>query len=230
MFDAARGARSVSASFHSSQVRPLTMTPLTQMSVDELNRILTGSKWLLGSLAVLTALAGIFNQWVTDRVARLQAAAKVESQKRLESSEAELRLTKEKTIRLETRLAHRSLSDSQWAILSAGLTQYAGTQFEFTSYQDDAEVRGLVMPMIKGLLSAGWKGLPARDFLMASLVEGVVIEYAPESAKTLGPPARALCDALNAKRISTTIAPNSELTGFGDRLKIKVGKKPTQGW
>ncbi len=57
------------------------MTPLNEMSLDELNRVLAGSKWLLGGLAVLIALAGIFNQWVSDRIAKLQARAKIEAQR-----------------------------------------------------------------------------------------------------------------------------------------------------
>jgi hypothetical protein len=204
------------------------MTPLSEMSVDELGKVLTGSKWVLGILAVLIAMAGIFNQWVSDRIAKLQASAKVETQRRLEQSEAELRETKAKTAKLEIKLAPRALSETAWLAISERLLDYPGTQFQFVSYQDDAEVKGLVMPMIKSLLKAGWKGLPAQEFLMIDLFEGVAVEYAPESEKTLGPAARALAAALNAHNIAANSVQDQGLASHPDRLRIKVGKKPSE--
>lgn len=120
----------------------------SSLSIDDLNRILTASKWALGIFAVLTAFAGLFNQWVSDEISRLQSVQKIEAQKKLQISEAELRETREKTAQLEARLAPRVLtSEEQQAIVEA-VRPFAGTQFQFTSYQDDAEVKGLVLPLI----------------------------------------------------------------------------------
>ena len=200
---------------------------LAAMSIVDLNRTLTASKWALGIFAVLTALAGLFNQWVTDEITRLQSAQKAEAQLKLEKSEAELRETKKRTAQLEARLAPRSLTPEQQRVVVAAVTSFAGTQFQFTSYQDNAEVKGLVVSLIKLLLDAGWKGLPAQDFLMDSLVEGVVVEYAPASRGALAPAAAALVDSLNSQGITAEARENPELKDFADRIKIKVGKKPS---
>ncbi|MCW0207100.1 MAG: hypothetical protein OJK14_08365 [Achromobacter sp.] len=196
------------------------------MSIDELNRLLTASKWTLGVLAVLTALAGIFNQWVSDRIGVLQTEQKVESQRKLEASESELRQTKARTEQLEARLAPRSLSPAQIQSIRDHLTPYAGTKFQFVSYQDDAEVHGLVLQLIPMLQQAGWKGLPAQEFLMASLVVGVTIEYAPASKRALERPAIAFADALTKNGIVATTVANPELAERADRIRVKVGKKP----
>lgn len=115
---------------------------LSFMSIDELNRILAISKWALGILALLTALAGIFNQWGSDRIGVLQAEQKIESQKKLAASESELRQTKTRTEQLEARFAPRELSATQVQSIKEHLKGYAGTQFQFVSYQDDEKPSG----------------------------------------------------------------------------------------
>ncbi|MGE3175943.1 MAG: hypothetical protein AB7O32_00620 [Vicinamibacterales bacterium] len=197
------------------------------MSIETLTRILTASKWVLGVLAVLTAIAGVFNQWVSDRITSLQNREKSDAQRRLQLSQEELRQTREKTERLEAVLAPRILSEEQQTAIAARLRAYATTQFEFVSYQDDGEVRGLVISLIKTLQAARWKGLPARAFLMASLIEGVIIQIAPASEGSLGPAARALAAALNETGIAARVAQTDELAEFADRVQVKVGKKPS---
>jgi hypothetical protein len=68
-------------------------------TAEQLGRILGISKWVLGVLAVLTAGAGIFNQWLSDRIADLQQSDKEKAQQRLET--------------LELAAQPRSLSDEQ---------------------------------------------------------------------------------------------------------------------
>ena len=199
---------------------------LDSMSIDELNRVLTASKWALGILAVLTALTGIFNQWLGDRIGVLQAEQRSASQKKLEASESELLRTKARTAQLEVRLAPRSLSPDQIQSIRDHLSPFPGIQFQFVSYQDDAEVKNLVLQLIKTLLSAGWKGLPAQEFLMASLVVGVTVEYAPSSKEALERPAAVFADALNRNGIAATVKANPELADRPDQVRVMVGKKP----
>lgn len=200
---------------------------LSSMTLDDLNRLLTASKWFFGVLAVLTASAGLFNQWVSDRITKLQSAQKIETQKKLQVSEAELLQTKERTVLLEKKLAPRALTAEQLAAISESMKAFAGTQFQFVSYQDDAEVKGLVIPLIKVLISAGWKGLPVQEFLMAGLVEGVIVEYTPDGRKALSPAAIALAASLNAQGIQAQAQENPELKDRSDRVRVKVGKKPS---
>ena len=196
------------------------------MSVDDLNKMLTASKWVLGILAVLIAVAGIFNQWISDRIARLQVKEKIRAHEQLQVSEAELQRTKAKTAELEAKLAPRVLTETQQATIAKKLEHFAGTQFEFASYQEEAEVRALVLPLITTLLAAGWKGFPAREMLMGGLVQGVVIEYAPRKDQSLALAAAALGEALHTEGIAASTAPNSELDAYPDRIRVKVGKKP----
>ena len=94
------------------------------MSVDDLNKMLTASKWVLGILAVLIAVAGIFNQWISDRIARLQVKEKIRAHEQLQVSEAELQRTKAKTAELEAKLAPRVLTETQQATIAKKLEHF----------------------------------------------------------------------------------------------------------
>jgi hypothetical protein len=48
------------------------MTFYEHYTLDQLNRALTASKWLLVIFGVVLACAGILNQWLSDRIATLQ--------------------------------------------------------------------------------------------------------------------------------------------------------------
>jgi len=114
-------------------------------SVDQLNRVLSASRWVLGSLEVFTAAAGVFNQWIAERVADLQRADKSKAQERLSVSESELEATKAKTAEVAARLARvtepRNLTAEQSRTLKALLP--AGPRgkvvLTFLSVERDAE-------------------------------------------------------------------------------------------
>jgi hypothetical protein len=74
------------------------------------------------------------------------------------------------------------------------------------------------------LAAAGWKGIPAKDFLGFQLEVGVRVEYSPASAAKLSPAASALSDALNGGGIVSVAASRAELEN--DVIIIRVGKKP----
>lgn len=128
-------------------------------------------------------------------------------------------------VKIEQKLAPRSLSNEQQAAIRLAIARFAPQMYEFVSYQDDPEVVQLVHTLIPMLQFAGWKGQPAKGFLLAQLETGVRVEFAPEDAAALSSAAKALADALSANGIAAT---------FGDRaglektavLRIRVGKKP----
>src|SRR4051794_20038172 len=91
-------------------------------TIDQLNRALTASKWMLGIFGVIFALVGICNQWITDRITTLQKADKAKSQERLKVSEAELEQTKAKVQSLEATAQPRTLSEQQKGIITNHLT------------------------------------------------------------------------------------------------------------
>jgi hypothetical protein len=129
-------------------------------------------------------------------------------------------------LKLEARLAPRTLTGTQQIQITEKLKSFAGVQFEFASYQEDQEVGGLVVTLIPLLQRADWVGLPAREFLMGGLVVGVVVEFSPASEQQLGPAAYAFAEALSSEGIIASVVANQELASYGDRLRIKVGKKP----
>ncbi|MBL9201316.1 MAG: hypothetical protein JNL39_12465 [Opitutaceae bacterium] len=94
-------------------------------SGDDLNRVLNFSRWTLGILALFTAAAGVFNQWVTERIADLQRAEKTKAHERLKASEEELAATKARTAevagQLERLTVPRRLTEVQRAILRKNL-------------------------------------------------------------------------------------------------------------
>lgn len=114
-------------------------------SADDLNRVLNFSRWTLGILALFTAGAGVFNQWVTERVANLQRAEKVSAQEYLKASEAELAATKAKTAevagQLEKFTVPRRLTEQQLTALRKSLPNgpRGKVVMTFLSVEQDAE-------------------------------------------------------------------------------------------
>jgi hypothetical protein len=157
------------------------MTPLSKMSVDELNTLLTGSKWVLGILAVLIAMAGIFNQWVSDRIAKLQASAKVEAQRQLEQSESELRETKAKTVKLETKLSPRALPEA--ALLEVPYGFFIKDEKTYEAIEKHPEVLQLkeqLAPNDKLIFGINRKKVEATD-LGKQFIKACVIDKAIET-------------------------------------------------
>ena len=78
--------------------------------------------------------------------------------------------------------------------------------------------------LIRVLIGAGWKGLPAKGFLMAQLEFGVRIEYAPEKAAEYAGAANALASALNEAGLAAEAGVKASIDA--DSITIRVGKKP----
>jgi hypothetical protein len=156
-------------------------------------------------------------------IAKAQAAQANER-----AAEANLKAEVERVARLEleARLAPRTLTGVQLQSISSKISPFAPQPFRFTSYQDDQEVRGLVEALIHVLVASGWKGVPATDFLMASLVLGVTVEFAPAKEHDFGPAARTLASALHSEGIAATAQVNPDLSSTPEQIRVKVGKKP----
>ena len=75
---------------------------LESMTIEQLNRVLTISKWTLGGFAVITACLGIFNEWLSYKINKLNAAETANLQRQLDETSGELaRLTTSRKISLE---------------------------------------------------------------------------------------------------------------------------------
>lgn len=90
-------------------------------------------------------------------------------------------------LKIEARLAPRTLTGTQQQAIIDKIRPFAQQQFEFASYQEDQEVHGLVLTLIQTLLAAGWKGLPAREMLMGGLVVGGCHRVRPSEGQGVWP-------------------------------------------
>jgi len=105
-------------------------------SIEQLNRLLSASRWILGVFAVLTAIAGVFNQYVSDKISILQKTEKQNAEDRFKAAEVKIKTTEEgarkleeqvKTseqarLELEQKVAPRKLTDKQIQCLVNGFS------------------------------------------------------------------------------------------------------------
>src|SRR5689334_816953 len=86
-------------------------------SLDQLNRVLTFSKWMLIVCGIIFVVFLILNQWLASRVSSLQDEENKQTQQALRVSRTELLKIKAKTNELNAELsrfvAPRSLADDQ---------------------------------------------------------------------------------------------------------------------
>ncbi len=168
------------------------------------------------ALEVQTSEAKRDTAGAMERIATLQAEA--------EGLKAQAEADRLARVKIEQKLAPRSLSGEQQLAVVEGIKRFAPQPFRFVSYQDDPEVVHLVHGLIRVLIGAGWKGLPAKGFLMAQLEFGVRIEYAPEKAAEYAGAANALASALNEAGLAAEAGVKASIDA--DSITIRVGKKP----
>jgi hypothetical protein len=94
-------------------------------TIEQLNRALTASKWLLVVCGIIFVCVAMVNQWLTGRIATLQREEKTQAQQRLKKPDVELQPTNKKNAEAAARLAPstvpRRLSDEQIASLRKSL-------------------------------------------------------------------------------------------------------------
>jgi hypothetical protein len=90
-------------------------------------------------------------------------------------------------VKLEARLAPRSLGEESRNAITTAVKQFAPQQFDVLWYPDDQETGNLANEVFLSLRDAGWVLNRSNSFLGFSLVLGVVIEIAPSKADLLMP-------------------------------------------
>ncbi len=191
------------------------------------SRVYDVANWFLIGGAGITVVATILVVWMGNvKETYLRTNLAVTG---LAAAEANEKAEREKLARMkiEKRLAPRSLSVPQIIAIAAKLQRFKGQKFQFVSYQDDQEVLGLVRQIASALLAADWIGFKVEGFLMAELYTGVTVQYAPSKEVEFGPAARELAEALNTEGIAANAIPLPVLEKEqSDRIRIRVGKKP----
>jgi hypothetical protein len=129
-------------------------------------------------------------------------------------------------VKLEARLAPRLLpGESQQAVVNA-IKQFAPQSFDIVLYADDPESTHLADDIDAICHRAGWVEESSNSWLF-TLVTGVVVEFAPSKADTVGIAGNALALALRKEGIDATAQPrdDDDKEKQPERLRIKVGKK-----
>jgi hypothetical protein len=130
-------------------------------------------------------------------------------------------------VKIETRLAPRSLSQESRNSISQAVKQFAPQTFDILWYPDDQESLNFANQIFAALKDAGWILNRSDSWLGFSLTLGVVIEFIPAKSQEFGPAAKALAEALQKEGVAATVElqPGIE-EKIADRIKIRVGKKP----
>jgi len=128
---------------------------------------------------------------------------------------------------LQAKMAPRSLSPEQQAILQKKLSAFSGQAFTIITYQDDRETLDLSNTLYRVLLSSKWTYVNTHSFLGFFLIAGVEIGVAPSRAKDFEGVANALASALTTQGITASVKMNQgQDKDHPDLIMIRVGKKP----
>jgi hypothetical protein len=131
-------------------------------------------------------------------------------------------------LKLEARLAQRSLKGESGKAVADAIEQFAPQVFDILWYSDDPGSANLANDLNAVLQHAGWVLDRSNEWLGFSVVTGVVIEFAPSKADAFGPACNALESALQKEGIAATVRPrvDDDKEKQPERLRIKVGRKP----
>jgi hypothetical protein len=144
---------------------------------------------------------------------------------------AELNLRAEKEhharVKLEEKLAPRSLSNEQRRAISDKLRPYSGTHINCLSLAErDGDVLGLGSDILTAIIDAGWMPFPSVGDDASILNPGVIIEVNPQASASDVRSANELADALRAERV-TTIGPRGPSPGAIFRMNSGGMYDPT---
>ena len=145
-----------------------------------------------------------------DKVAEAQAAAEAERVARL---------------RIEERLADRTLQDAQIRAIASRLTPFKGQEFEITTYWELKEAMAFANQVFAALGLAEWKYIqPEGGRVLLGGVAGVLVYVHPEANERTQQAARALVSALAQQRVAADLKQYKLL--HPERLDINIGTKP----
>ena len=202
-----------------------------------------------GVLAVgftaLAAVAGSFSWWFLHKLAVRKDAELVQFQQssnqaiaeaHAESATANARAAEANKIaeqerverlKLEERLAFRSIDANARAKISAALKVFAPQPYDMIWYPDDKESYSLSNEIFNILNDAGWTFEQSGAWLGLELTEGVIIDLGDERKNDFGPAVQALSEQLSRHNIAVVIQSRPKTDEEADkRIRIRVGKKP----
>jgi hypothetical protein len=127
-------------------------------------------------------------------------------------------------VELETRMAPRSLTAGQQAVIVEKIKPFGKFVFDFAVLRHDPEVMRLVGTIARVLRMAGSEIKPISGYVFDAF-EGIVIDLRSGNAERFLPVSVALTDALRAEGIAADLWINENAPNI-DKIMIRVGSKP----
>jgi hypothetical protein len=170
---------------HSPLQHLLSMPLLAEYNLDQLNRLLTFSKWILLVCGVILVVLAIINQWVAARISSLQQEEKTRAQQQLRASRAELSRTKSKTDELTSELsrfvAPRSLANDQIEALKKCLADGPKGKVIMASLKTETDAEPYAIQIAEILIDAGFDVTTSKTVWLQLPVKGLYL-CAPDVA------------------------------------------------
>jgi hypothetical protein len=202
------------------------MTFYEGYSVEQLNRILNYSRWALGLFAVITALAGIFNQWIIVRIAERQqidkSAAKKEADEKEASLQSELTILQAARTKVSRQLEHRHLTNEQRSQLIASLVSKPKGTVLLTCPINNPEAADFMNEIGSAVQAAGWQ--IARDIprIFDHTPKGIELNIPTKDASNVA--ALSLDSALDA--VGIVVSNRAVMPDLTVDIRMLVGEKP----
>ena len=192
------------------------------------------------TLTGLAAVTGIFAWYFSDKVAtqrkidfdhfREKSAVDI-AQANERAAEANKIAEEERLarVKLESKLAPRTLKGESQNAVVAAIKQFAPQTFDILWYSDDPESTNLANDIFAAFQRAGWKvDRPSESWLGFGVQLGVIIEFTPEKKDELASTCKTLADAFVKEGIVTVTQPKEreDKERKPTTLVIRVAKKP----
>jgi hypothetical protein len=157
------------------------MNLLGSQSPEELAKLLTIARWGLAIFAVLTAIAGLFTQYISDRISSLQRAEKKAAEQRLATAEERIQIAEAARRTIEETIAPRVLSEPQALKLVTLLRLLKQSEpLVVASRMMDSESFGYGRQILGVFQQAGWQA--AHTELSSHSFPGVALFFHPKNA------------------------------------------------
>ena len=144
----------------------------------------------------------------------------------VDSFDKEIANARAETKIIQERLADRKLTDEQISLIGASVKQFAGQQFEVTTYWDIKECLAIANRIYDALQLAEWEYIKPEGarWLMAG-ISGVQIYGNSKAEDKTKSAAKALADALKVANIDAELRDENDPTP-NNKIALNVGAKP----
>jgi hypothetical protein len=148
-------------------------------SLDQLDRLLTFSKWALIVCGVLLLIFVIFNQWLSSRVSALRDEETKQTQQQLRASRTELVRTKAKSNELSAELsryvAPRTIPEDQFEILKKCLSDGPRGPVVIASLKSETDADAYAAQISKLLTESGYDVTNSNTVWLQLPVKGLYL-------------------------------------------------------